>query len=345
MQRNLLYSLVFHIVVLLFFVTLDYFVPTITPKQSIKITTVQEAPNVAPVNKKPVSELTKIERKLQSKDYNKIEKKLKKENAKVLDDILNKDFKKKIKPIVNKPTVKANEKQSVKSTDIHNNISKSPKVKDSKVATTSPKVASKSPKVQEIQVPTVLPKQLTPQNNVTEPINVENKPKPTPTVENNVKTAEKMNVVIEAVAPHSPPKPKIIKDSNFKNLLSNLSEKTDFSLPDSKPVNILENNDILSASEKKALANQLSSCWSSISSVREEDIQIELQLEMNDDRSIKNISISEKKELNSDEVQLLSKRIVAAFKKPQCMTLNLPVAKYDKWRKFAVKVNIKGFFQ
>lgn len=98
--------------------------------------------------------------------------------------------------------------------------------------------------------------------------------------------------------------------------------------------------------DKRALMNQMSQCLASLGVIREKEETVILLIQMNRDSTIKEIDV-----LKDDKVvpkSLLSNvesRIIYLFNNPKCSKLILPEGKFQYWKKFTIKLNLKGLFE
>ncbi len=92
-----------------------------------------------------------------------------------------------------------------------------------------------------------------------------------------------------------------------------------------------------------ALKQQLSQCWNIPASAKDaQDLVVELDVEVNPDRSVASATIVDQGRMASDPVfraaALSAKRALSI---PACMPLALPPDKYDEWKSMTLRFDPK----
>lgn len=90
----------------------------------------------------------------------------------------------------------------------------------------------------------------------------------------------------------------------------------------------------LSFSEIGAVKHQLSGCWNVLSGARyAENLQVEVKLYMNPDRTVRKAFIVDTVRYNQDALfRAAADSVLRAFKMENCRVLNLPQDKYNQWK-------------
>ncbi len=133
-----------------------------------------------------------------------------------------------------------------------------------------------------------------------------------------------------------------IKDATFDNFLGKAgSEIADL------PNDILkENNVYISDSEKNTIKDQISKCVGYVAEVKDQKSTIILQFDMHEDRTIKNVNVlRDKKVVAKAELSNFESRVIHLFNDNNCKMLLLPQDKYSYWKRFTIKINLRGFFE
>lgn len=143
-----------------------------------------------------------------------------------------------------------------------------------------------------------------------------------------------------------PPEPKPVTD-DFNKLLKNLEAKkpappkTVENKPDSKtqaqPVTTQATSlsSRLTISEEDALRRQIGLCWNAPVGARDvQNLVVELIIDVNADRTVMNTDIVDKTRYASDSFfRAAADSAVRAVRNPKCSPLELPVDKYDQWKR------------
>jgi hypothetical protein len=193
-------------------------------------------------------------------------------------------------------------------------------------------------------------------------------PKPKPVVKNNSK-----DVIVNKAPPTVVPLPdegnQEIKETKQEEPKQKIEEKED--LIQKPDVKIQKDNDIdidklisgelfkeqeipniedlnLTLAEKNAIKDQLARCWAPLYGIREKDFVVNLELNLEEDGRVSDIKILKNpniKDINYlEEIKTLESRIIDIFNNPKCAKLTVPVNKYTIWKRFSVKLTLKGFF-
>lgn len=155
-----------------------------------------------------------------------------------------------------------------------------------------------------------------------------------------------------------PPKPEKIQEmkkdtsEDFSSLLKNLTdakpdaqeapdtEKESTSVPMSAIAPI---GDKLTMSEVDALRRQLGQCWNVLSGAKyAENLMVEIRLQVNPDRTIRQATIVNQLRYNTDSVfRAAADAAMRALRNPLCTPLALPPEKYNEWKDTKVSFNPK----
>ena len=145
-------------------------------------------------------------------------------------------------------------------------------------------------------------------------------------------------------------------NSVLKNLLGDVEAKVD--KPDGNPLDTIVDeaaktegkapvtSDTLALSEMDALKYQLAQCWNVPSgAMNAEDLIVDVRIEVNPDRTVKDAKIVDQSRYNSDSFfQAAADSAKRAVFNPRCSPLALPPDKYDVWKVILIRFNPKEMF-
>jgi hypothetical protein len=99
--------------------------------------------------------------------------------------------------------------------------------------------------------------------------------------------------------------------------------------------------------ELAALQNQLAGCWSILPGARNaQNLKIEVELEINPDRTVRSAAISDQGRYQSDPFfRAAADSALRALRNPNCSPLLLPEFKYDQWKNMIVVFDPKTMFR
>lgn len=364
MYRFLLYSLILHLVIVALLFASTLFTPK--PKHiQIQLALLPKNNNVKKAPPPPV-EVSKPEPKKETPEE---AKKREEKVAKLLDKVLQEDVAEKhIEKSVPQKEVspeleKIKEPPKEISKKVENKVSKQPEIiknPQPKKNEVKQEVAPvhKLQKKQELPVhipmqsPTVIDSKPNPYANPvmpSEPVEVA-KPINNPYA-NPIIPVEDNSIVVHEVAP-APSLPQSIPKRKEVDVSSVKDESVSHDAIRITNDNSGLSNDIMSSeafylsnNDKKALMNQMSQCLASLGMIRENNETVTLLIEMKEDAKIKDINvIKNNKIVPKSDLSNLESRILYLFNNPKCSKLILPEGKFNYWKKFTIKLNLKGLF-
>ena len=125
------------------------------------------------------------------------------------------------------------------------------------------------------------------------------------------------------------------------------NEQPNNNTPEPSP-NVSRFSDVLSMSERDALIQQLSGCWSVISSMGSSnagELAVEVRVTMNPDRTVRTAQIVNMSRYNSDTFfRSAADAALRALKNPRCNPLILPPDKYSQWQNMVINFDPKDMF-
>ena len=157
--------------------------------------------------------------------------------------------------------------------------------------------------------------------------------------------------------PEKPPeKPKDQPKFSLQNVLKNVEKMKDTAPPAPQPQPNAKPSDKpvvsqqpaasgaqLSMSEVDALRQQIIPCWNVPIGARGiENMNVELSIDVNEDRTVQNVEVVDKMRMISDSYfRTMAESAVRAVKNPRCSPLKLPPDKYSEWKHFTMIFNAK----
>ena len=153
--------------------------------------------------------------------------------------------------------------------------------------------------------------------------------------------------------------PEVDDDRSFDDIRKELNEKST-EIEDNKAENARSMNDVveeinrdvssssrpsrsfidstLNMSEISAVKQQLAGCWNVLSGARyAENLTVEVILYMNSDRTVRDAVIADKMRYNRDKsFRAAADSAIRALRMERCRVLNLPLDKYDQWKKTTI---------
>ncbi len=105
-------------------------------------------------------------------------------------------------------------------------------------------------------------------------------------------------------------------------------------------------SDILALSEMDALKYQLARCWNvPTGAMNAEDLIVDIRVEVNPDRTVRNAEIVDTGRYNSDDFfRAAADSAKRALFNPLCTPLALPADKYDVWKSMLIRFNPRDMF-
>jgi hypothetical protein len=100
----------------------------------------------------------------------------------------------------------------------------------------------------------------------------------------------------------------------------------------------------LTKDEKNILSSQIKQCWVAAQYIKDKNIEIVVHFTMNENRTIKDFNIDILNITNTDEINSIKNNLNKIFTNTDCKKLLLPNEKFSYWKKFSIKLNLKGFF-
>lgn len=133
-------------------------------------------------------------------------------------------------------------------------------------------------------------------------------------------------------------------NNNQSNDFKQDDELLDFLNSNMENQDILSYNSALNNNEKRILSGQIKQCWIANNYIKDKDVSIFVKFNMNEDKTIKNLSVDVFNINNIDEKENIINTVHKIFNDPFCNELMLPDGKFSKWKTFSIKLNLKGFF-
>jgi len=149
------------------------------------------------------------------------------------------------------------------------------------------------------------------------------------------------------------PQPKENFDSVLKNLAKLKPQETAAQQPqqqpspkaEAKPATgaLAQLSDKLTQSELSALNEQISRCWNLPAGAKDaQNLIIDLDVEVNPDRTVASVRIEDQARLASDPVfRAAAMSAVRALRMPDCTPLALPPDKFEQWKSMSLHFNPK----
>jgi hypothetical protein len=102
----------------------------------------------------------------------------------------------------------------------------------------------------------------------------------------------------------------------------------------------------LSISEEDALRRQIASCWNvPVGGRGVENIAVEIYIEVNPDRTVKQAAIVDQARMASDPFfRAVAESGLRALRNPRCSPLALPAEKYQQWKEMIFNFNPRDMF-
>ncbi len=105
--------------------------------------------------------------------------------------------------------------------------------------------------------------------------------------------------------------------------------------------------DKMTISELELLKQQLYSCYTVPAGAKEfEDIKVEVQIIVNENKTVKEANVKNTSKMNSDSYyRTAGEAALRAFNHPNCSTLKLPDGKYDQWNEINFIFDFSWMFE